>query len=93
MKYLNQNYCFESPSNFIMQLLNIPFGIIDFNKMRHCATDILQFMQQNGFFHLFYVSVFVESDSDSFVSVGEGMNLCDKILEASLFYLSNVEQM
>ena len=50
-------------------------------------------MQQNGFFHLFYVSVFVESDSDSFVSVGEGMNLCDKILEASLFYLSNVEQM
>ena len=78
---------------FFVQLLNVPFGIID-----SIRCDVLWQISciSNSWHEVDVASVavdIVDVDCGSIAFVKEGINVLDKILKASLFCLSDVELM
>ena len=85
--------CLEKPWKFIVQLLNVPFGITDCIR---CNVLWQIFSISNSWHEGDVASVtvdIVEVYFSSFAFAEEGTNILDKILEASLFCLSDIELM
>ena len=86
-------YYLEIIWRFFVQLLNVPFGIIDCIR---CAVLWQISCISNSWHEGDVVSVavdIVDVDCGSIAFVEEGTNVLDKILKASLFCLSDVELM
>ena len=89
----SQHDCLEMPWKFIVQLLNVPSGVTDCIR----CDVVWQISCISNSWHeddVGSVTVdIVEVDCGSIAFVEEGTNVLDKIFEASLFCLSDVELM